>query len=41
LLETGVASQMGDIFNERAIMELDPAKLTGVISTPRSTGPAI
>ena len=41
LAETGVASQMGDLFNERAIMALDPAKLTGVISTPRSTGPAI
>ena len=41
LVETGVASEMGDLFNERAIMALDPAKLTGVISTPRSTGPAI
>ena len=39
--ETGVPSEMGDLFNEPAIMALGPEKLTGVISTPRSTGPAI
>ena len=36
----GVASEMGDIFDEDAIMALAPEALTGVISTPRSTGPA-
>ena len=41
LKETGVASEMGDLFNEPAIMAMDPAKMTGVISTPRSIGPAI
>jgi oxalate decarboxylase/phosphoglucose isomerase-like protein (cupin superfamily) len=39
--ETGVASQMGDLFNEPAILAMDADKMTGVISTPRSTGPAI
>jgi len=37
---SGVASEMGDIFDEDAIMALAPEALTGVISTPRSTGPA-
>ncbi|MCZ6849125.1 MAG: hypothetical protein O7F75_09790 [Alphaproteobacteria bacterium] len=37
---SGVASEMGDIFDEDAIMALGPEALTGVISTPRSTGPA-
>ena len=41
LAQSGVKSQMGDILDEAAIMRLDPAKLTGVISTPRSIGPAI
>jgi uncharacterized RmlC-like cupin family protein len=40
LKETGVESQMADIFNEPAIMALPPEKLTGVIQTPRSIGPA-
>lgn len=38
---TGVPSQMGDIFDEQAILALPPEKLTGVISTPVSTGPAV
>jgi hypothetical protein len=39
--ENGVESQMGDIFDEPAIMSLPPDALTGVIQTPRSIGPAI
>jgi hypothetical protein len=38
---TGVTSEMGEIFDEPAIMALPPEELTGVIRTPRSTGPAI
>src|SRR5262249_38333269 len=37
---TGVASQMGDVFDEPAILALPPAVLTGVIRTPQSIGPA-
>lgn len=37
----GVKSQMGDIFDEPAIMALDPKTLTGPIKMPRSIGPAI
>jgi hypothetical protein len=39
--ETGVTSQMGDFFDEEAIMKLDKSKLSGVIQQPRSIGPAI
>lgn len=39
--KTGVMSEMGEIFDEPAIMALPPEALTGVISTPRSNGPAI
>ena len=38
---TGVKSSMGDLFDEAAIMALPQEKLRGVISTPRSIGPAI
>jgi hypothetical protein len=38
---TGVQSQMGDLFDEPAIMALNPADLTGVIQQPRSIGPAV
>ena len=38
---TGVESQMGDIFDEAAIMSLPPEALTGVIRQPRSIGPAV
>jgi hypothetical protein len=31
---------MSDIFDEPAILALPPEKLTGVIQTPRSIGPA-
>lgn len=37
----GVKSQMGDIFDEAAILALDPKTLTGPIKMPRSIGPAI
>lgn len=41
LARNGVESQMGDTFDEKAIMALGPEALTGVISTPRSIGPAV
>jgi oxalate decarboxylase/phosphoglucose isomerase-like protein (cupin superfamily) len=41
LRRSGVESQMGDIFDEPSILALPPQALTGVISTPRSIGPAI
>ena len=41
LRQTGVESQMSDIFDEPRILALPPEALTGVISTPRSIGPAI
>ena len=40
-IRSGVQSQMSDVFDEAAVMALDPAKLTGVISTPQHAGPAI
>ena len=39
--KNGIESVMGDVFDEKAIMALDPAKMTGVIQTPQSKGPAI
>jgi mannose-6-phosphate isomerase-like protein (cupin superfamily) len=41
LKESGVASEMGDFFDEQKIMALPEAELTGVIHTPASTGPAV
>lgn len=41
LRETGVPSEMGEIFDEQAILALDASTLTGVIRTPRSIGPAV
>jgi uncharacterized RmlC-like cupin family protein len=38
--ETGVKSEMGDIFDEPKILALPPESLTGVIKTPQSIGPA-
>jgi hypothetical protein len=38
--KTGVASQMGDTFDEPAILALPAESLTGVIRTPQSIGPA-
>lgn len=39
--DSGVPSQMGDTFDEQALAALAPETLTGVIRTPRSTGPAV
>jgi mannose-6-phosphate isomerase-like protein (cupin superfamily) len=41
LKAAGVPSEMGDLFDEDAIMALPPERLTGVIHTPASIGPAI
>lgn len=38
---TGVASQMGDIFDEAALLALKEEDLAGVIRQPRSIGPAV
>lgn len=40
LQKAGVPSQMGDIFDEKAILALPEEELTGVIKTPVSVGPA-
>jgi len=39
--ETGVKSEMGDIFDEAAIMALRPEQMQGTIRTPASIGPAV
>ena len=41
LRETGVTSEMGEIFDEPAIMALPQEALTGVIRQPASIGPAV
>lgn len=41
IAKNGVQSEMGDIFDEDEIMALAPDKLTGVIQTPQSIGPAV
>jgi oxalate decarboxylase/phosphoglucose isomerase-like protein (cupin superfamily) len=41
LRQTGVPSEMGEIFDEAAIRELPQEALTGVIRMPRSTGLAV
>ncbi len=41
LRETGVPSEMGEIFDEQAVMALPQEALAGVIRTPRSVGPAV
>jgi hypothetical protein len=41
IAKQGVKSEMGDIFDEPALLALDPKKLTGVIQTPASIGPAV
>ena len=40
IARNGVKSEMGDIFDEPALEKLDWKKLTGVIKTPASIGPA-
>ena len=39
--KTGVSSEMGDIFDEPAIMAVPKDQLTGLIQTPQLKGPAI
>jgi oxalate decarboxylase/phosphoglucose isomerase-like protein (cupin superfamily) len=39
--KNGVASRMGDILDEPAILALKPTDLTGVIRQPRSIGPVV
>jgi hypothetical protein len=39
--KSGVESQMGDIFDEAALLALSPESFTGVIQTPQSIGPAV
>ncbi|MFM1814955.1 MAG: hypothetical protein RLZ98_1650 [Pseudomonadota bacterium] len=41
LEKTGVKSEMGDIFDEPALLAIPEDQLKGVIKTPRSIGPAI
>lgn len=41
LRATGVPSEMGEIFDEPAVLALPPQALAGVIRTPSSTGPAV
>ncbi len=41
LAKTGVPSEMGDLFDEPAILALPESELTGVIQTPQSVGPAV
>lgn len=41
LARTGVSSEMGDLFDEAAILAIPEDHLTGVIQTPTSTGPAV
>jgi hypothetical protein len=41
LRETGVTSEMGEIFDEPAILALPQEALTGVIRQPSSIGPAV
>ena len=38
LKKNGVKSEMGDVFDEPAILALDESKMTGVIKTPMSIG---
>ena len=37
----GAASEMGEIFDEPAILELPAEALSGVIRSPKSIGPAV
>ena len=38
---TGVPSEMGEVFDEPAIMALPQSELTGVIRQPATTGPSV
>ena len=39
--KTGVPSQMGDVFDEPAILAIPESELTGVIRNPQFDGPAV
>ena len=39
--ETGVPSEMGEVFDEPAILALPQDRLTGVIQQPTTTGPSV
>ena len=41
LKSSGVPSEMGEVFDEPAILELREEALGGVIRTPKSIGPAV
>ena len=41
MAKTGVASEMGDVFDEPAVRALPKESLTGVIKVPASIGPAV
>ncbi len=41
IAKNGVASRMGDVFDEAAILALPEEELTGKIRTPQSIGPAV
>jgi hypothetical protein len=41
IAKTGVPSQMGDLFDEPALLKLRPEDLQGVIKVPQSIGPAV
>ena len=41
LAKNGVGSNMGDVFDEDAILAIPDSELTGAIKTPQSIGPAI
>jgi hypothetical protein len=41
LKKTGVASEMGDIFDEATILKIPQDQLAGPIKTPKSIGPAV
>jgi hypothetical protein len=40
IAKSGVASEMGDIFDEKAVLALSEEQLSGVIQTPQLIGPA-
>ena len=41
IAKTGAKSEMGDLFDEAAILKIPKEQLTGLIQTPQSKGPAI
>ena len=41
IVETGVQSNMGDVFDEDSVLAIPKSELTGTIQTPQSIGPAI